>query len=128
MNEEPLPTQSVVSQSLPPPPPGPRSPSSSRLRASLVACSAEGLAAEVVSACFSGAVVTAWGMLLEASPLLLGVLWGLPHFGQMFQLPASWVTTRFGRRRVALISHALARQVTAPIALLPFVDLSFEAK
>jgi MFS family permease len=126
MNETPFPTQSVVSGSLP------RridiSTSESKLRASLVACSAEGLAAEVVAACFGTAIVTAWGVELGASPLLLGVLWGLPHFGQVLQLPASWVTTHFGRRRVALWAHALGRQVTLPIAALPFIDASVGAK
>ncbi|HVH45768.1 MAG TPA: MFS transporter [Labilithrix sp.] len=129
MNEAPLPTQSVLTRSLPPPPPfvdqtrGP-----SRLRTSLAACSAEGLAAEVVGACFGNAVVTAWGVAVGASPLLLGVLWGLPHFGQVFQLPASWVTSRFGRKRVAVVMHSLARQITLPIAVLPFVDASIDVK
>jgi hypothetical protein len=96
----------------------------SKLRSSLVACSAEGLVSEVVGACFGPAVVAAWGVELGASPLLLGVLWGLPHFGQVFQLPASWVTSFWGRKRVAVVVQALARQVTLPIAVLPFVDLS----
>jgi MFS family permease len=102
--------------------------SPSRLRRSLEACCAEGIAAEIVSACFSGAVVTAWGLELGASPVLLGVLWGLPHFGQLFQIPASWVTTRFGRRRVAVVAHAIARQITLPLAALPFVGLPIDAK
>lgn len=129
MNEAPLPAQSVVSKSLPPPPPfvvGARG--RSKLRASLEACSAEGLVAEVVGACFSSAVVTAWGLFFHVSPLFLGVLWGLPHFGQIFQLPASWITSRFGRKRIAVLMHALARQVTAPIAVLPFVDLPTDTK
>ncbi len=130
MNEAPFPTQSVVSQSLPPPAPflEERPRSQSKLRASLAACSAEGLAAEVVAASFSGAVVTAWGLELSASPVLLGVLWGLPYFGQLLQVPAAWVTTRFGRRRVAIVMHSLARQITLPIAALPFVDLTVDAK
>lgn len=129
MLEAPLPTQSVVSKSLPPPAPLASRPGApSKLRASLVACSAEGLVAEIVGACLSGAVVTAWGLLFDASPLLLGVLWGLPHVGQILQLPASWVTTRFGRRRVAIAMHALARQVTAPIALLPFLHVTTDVK
>jgi len=130
MNEAPLPTQSVVSQSLSPPAPSldARARSRGKLRSSLAACSAEGLAAEVVAACFSGAVVTAWGFELGASPVLLGVLWGLPHFGQVFQIPASWVTSRFGRRRVAIVMHSLGRQITLPIAVLPFVDLSIDVK
>jgi MFS family permease len=99
-----------------------------RLRSSLAACNAEGVAAEIVGVCFGPAVIAAWGLELGASPLLLGVLWGLPHFGQVFQLPAAWVTTFFGRKRVAVIVQALARQVTLPIAVLPFVDLSIDAK
>lgn len=128
MNETPFPTQSVVSRSLPPPPPVETQPSPSKLRASLAACSGEGLAAEVVAACFGTPVVTAWALELGASPLLLGVLWGLPHFGQVLQLPASWVTTHFGRKRVAVWAHALARQVTLPIAVLPFIDVAIETK
>ncbi|MBX3213489.1 MAG: MFS transporter [Labilithrix sp.] len=102
--------------------------SAEALRRSLAACTAEGLAAEVVGACFGPAVVTAWGIELGASPLLLGVLWGLPHFGHVFQLPAAWVTSWFGRKRVAVAVQALARQVTLPIAALPFVDLSIDTK
>jgi hypothetical protein len=102
--------------------------SAKRLRTSLAACSAEGLAAEIVSVCFGPAVIAAWGLELGASPLLLGVLWGLPHFGQVFQLPAAWVTTIFGRKRVAVTLQALARQVTLPIAALPFVDVSIDTK
>lgn len=102
--------------------------SPTRLRASLSACSAEGLAAEVVGACFGPAVVTAWGLELGASPVLLGVLWGLPHFGQVFHIPAAWVTTLFGRKRVAVAVQAVARQITLPIAALPFVDISLDAK
>ena len=82
-----------------------------RLRRSLAACSAEGVAAEIVGACFGPAVVTAWGLELGASPLLLAVLWSVPHFGQIFQLPAAWVTTFFGRKRVAVSVQALARHV-----------------
>src|SRR6187551_1367250 len=120
MNEAPLPAQS----SLPPALPYlPRALDARSLRASLSACSAEGLAAEVVGACFGNAVLTAWAVELGASPLLLGVLWGLPYFGQIFQVPAVWVTARLGRKRAAVFTHSLARQVTLPIAALPFLDV-----
>jgi MFS family permease len=98
------------------------------LRASLEACTAEGLAAEIVGACFGNAVLTAWAVELGASPLLLGVLWGLPYFGQVFQLPALWLTSHLGRKRTSVLTHALGRQVTLPIAVLPFVDVSVDVK
>jgi MFS family permease len=99
-----------------------------RLRRSLVACSAEGLAAEVVSACFGPAVVAAWGIELGASPLLLAALWSVPQLSQLFMLPAAWVTTAFGRKRVAVAAQALARQITLPLAVLPLFDFTIEVK
>ncbi len=127
MDEAPLPAQSSLPGSLAPPSATVATPSSS-LRASLRACTAEGLAAEVVGACFSGAVLTAWAVQLGASPVLLGVLWGLPHVGQVFQIPALWVTSHLGRKRAAVVLHAVARQATLPIAVLPFVDVSAGGK
>jgi MFS family permease len=129
MNEAPFPTQTTVPHSLPPP--TTRGASTARvslLRNSLQACSGEGLVAEVVGVCFGSTVVTAWGIELGASPLLLSVLWGLPYFGQAFQLPGAWVTSRFGRKRVAVAMNALARQALLPAAALPFVDLAVDAK
>src|SRR5689334_19131573 len=112
MNEAPLPTQSLVPPSLPPPSLDLRTRargrrSSASLRTSLAACSAEGLAAEVVGACLGNAVLTAWAVELGASPLLLGVLWGLPYFGQIFQVPALWITAHLGRKRAAVLTHTL---------------------
>src|SRR3954447_20667100 len=119
MNEAPLPSQSVLRGSLPPPSPrsGARSPTTAPLRASLVACSAEGLAAEMVGACFGNAVLTAWAVELGTNPLVLGALWGLPFIGQIFQAPALWLTAHFGRKRSAVVAHALARQVMLPVAV-----------
>ncbi len=151
MNEAPLPAQSSITPSLPPPSPlvaprpfgarGRSHPASffrrtragralraPSLRRSLAACTAEGLAAEVVGACFGNAVLTAWAVELGASPLLLGVLWGFPFFGQLFQLPALWLTAHLGRKRAAVVTHALARQITLPIAALPFLDVSLDTK
>jgi MFS family permease len=73
-------------------------------------------------------VLTAWAVELGASPLLLGVLWGLPYFGQVLQIPALWVTSRLGKKRAAVLTHAVARQVMLPLAVLPFVDVSIVAK
>jgi hypothetical protein len=129
MNEAPFPTQAAVSRSFPPPPARPPLlPRFSRLRASLAACTGEGLAAEAVSACFGNAVVTAWGIELGASPVVLGALWGLPYFGQVFQLPGAWVTARFGAKRTSVVANAIARQVLLPLAALPFVDVGAAAK
>jgi hypothetical protein len=82
----------------------------------------------VVGACLGNAVLAAWAVELGASPLLLGVLWGLPYFGQIFQVPALWITAHLGRKRAAVLTHSVARQVTLPIAALPFVDLSIDTK
>lgn len=84
--------------------------------------------AEIAAACFGNAVLTAWAVELGASPLLLGVLWGLPYFGQIFQVPALWVTSHLGRKRAAVLTHALARQVTLPIAVVPFLSVSIDTK
>jgi hypothetical protein len=65
---------------------------------------------------------------LGASPLLLGVLWGLPYFGQIFQVPALWLTSHLGRKRATVLTHGLARQVMLPIAVLPFVGVSVDVK
>jgi hypothetical protein len=129
MNEAPFPTQAAVSRSLAPPTPRQApAPRVSRLRASLVACTNEGLVAEAVSACFGNAVLTAWAIELGSDPLLLGALWGLPYFGQLFQLPGAWITARLGRKRAAVLLTGVARQVLLPVAALPFLDLALSAK
>lgn len=129
VNEAPLPTQDTLRGSLPPPSPvAIATARATPLRASLRACTTEGLFAEVVGACFGNAVIAAWAVHLGVSAVLMGALWGLPHFGQILQLPASWVTSRFGRRRVTILAHGLARQITLPIAALPFLPLDTETK
>ena len=73
-------------------------------------------------------MLAAWAVELGASPLLLGVLWGLPYFGQILQAPALWITARFGRKPACVVLHAIARTITLPIAVVPFVDLSLDVK
>jgi len=135
MNEASLPAQSSLPPSLPPPScaavaiaarSSPRA--RSLLRSSLDACTAEGAFAEVVGACFGNAVLAAWAVELGATPLLVGVLWALPFFSHAFQVPAVWVTSWLGRKRAAVVTSSLGRQVTLPIAVLPFVDVSLDAK
>lgn len=93
-------------------------------RTSLKACMAEGAVAEVIAACCGGAALAAWAFQLDASPALIGVLWGLSYFSQLFQLPAAWITSLFGRRRVAIWGHAASRLVLIGLAPLPFLPLS----
>lgn len=88
----------------------------------------EGAFAELVGACAAGGVVTAWALYLDLSPLLIGVLGALPVSAQLVQLPAAWVTHRFGKRRTALWTIALSRQCVLPLAFLPFLPLSSEAR
>ena len=128
MNEAPFPAQTTVPRTLSPPAEIAPAPRVGRLRASLAACSREGVAAEALGACFGNAVLTAWALELGASSLLVGALWGLPYFGQIFQLPGAWITSRFGVKRTAVVFNAIARQVLLPIAALPFVPLGIDAK
>ena len=84
---------------------------------------AEGALAELVAACTSGGVLTAWALYLELPPLLIGVLGALPFSAQLVQLPASWMTRRLGGRRAALWTIGVGRQCVLPLAVLPFARL-----
>jgi MFS family permease len=96
----------------------------SRLRRSLRACTAEGLVAEVVSACAGGAVLTGWAIHLHASAFLTGLVVALPQLAQVLQLPAAWSTALFGHRRAAVLLVGASRQVLLPLVLLPFLHVS----
>ena len=91
------------------------------LRRSLRASVAEGIAAEVVASCSSGAVLTGWALLLGGSPALVGLLGALPFVAQLAQIPAARLVERFGPRRVALVSVALSREAFLPLVALPFL-------
>jgi MFS family permease len=84
----------------------------------------EGALAEVVGACTSGGVLTAWALYLELPPLLIGVLGALPFSAQLVQLPAAWCTRRFGSRRAALWTIGISRQCVLPLACLPLIPIS----
>src|SRR6516165_3368132 len=82
----------------------------SRVRRSLRASCAEGVFAELFSACAGPTVLTAWALHLRATPLEVGFVAALPQLAQAVQLPAAWATALFGRRRVAIVTIALSRQ------------------
>ena len=88
----------------------------------------EGALAELVAACTSGGVLTAWALYLELPPFLIGVLGALPFTAQLVQLPAAWCTRRLGGRRAALWTIGISRQSVLPLAILPFLPLSLGAK
>lgn len=89
---------------------------------------AEGAIAEIIAACCGGAALAAWAFQLGASPTLIGVLWGLSYFSQLLQLPAAWITSLFGRRRVSIWGHAASRLVLLCLVPLPFLALSAAVK
>ncbi len=99
-----------------------------RLRRSLRASVAEGVVAEWVMACAGGAVITGWALHLGLGPLGVGLLGALPFLAQLMQLPGAYLTSRFGARRMALITVALSRQAFLPLVVLPFVPISIEWK
>lgn len=95
----------------------------SRLRRSLAACTAEGATAEVVAACCGGAAVTGWALHLGLAPKLVGLLGALPVAAHLLQPVGAVCTARFGPRRTALVTIAVARQAFLPLALLPWLPL-----
>ena len=88
----------------------------------------EGLVAEVVSACSSGAVLTAWALYLGLPEGLVAALAALPACAQLVQLPAAWLTSSRGARKVAIWSVSLSRQVLLPLAVLPLLGLPLGAQ
>jgi MFS family permease len=89
---------------------------------------AEGALAELVVACTSGGVLTAWALYLELPPMLIGVLGALPFTAQLVHLPASWFTRRIGGRTAALWTIGVSRQCVLPLAVLPFLPLGQDVK
>jgi len=95
-----------------------------RLRLSLKASVAEGMFAEVFTACVGATALTAWALALKLGPFLVGVMTSLPFLAQFVQFPAAWLTSLFGHRRVALTVVLLSRLVILPLAVLPWLPLS----
>jgi MFS family permease len=95
-----------------------------RLRRSLHASTAEGVVAEVFSACTGGAAITAWALHLGCGTAVLGLLGALPFVAHVLQLPAAELTRRLGPRRVAVCAVAISRQAFLPLAILPALPTS----
>ncbi len=79
-------------------------------------------------ACAGGAIITGWALYLGCSPFLVGLLGALPFLAQLMQLPGAWLTSRFGARRMALLTVAFSRQAFLPLVVLPFLPVSPEVK
>lgn len=70
----------------------------------------------------SGAAMTQFSRELGLPDAGFGVLGALPFLGTLFQLPASWVQERFGRRKPwFILTLGLSRVLWIVIALLPWV-------
>jgi MFS family permease len=104
------------------------SPPAPSLRGSLRACTAEGVAAEVVAGCTGSAVATAWALHLGGGAAAVALLGALPFLAQVGQLPAAWLTARLGARRAALWTVALSRQAFLPLVALPWLPLARETQ
>src|SRR5439155_17002908 len=102
-------------------PPVPTTRSLSRLRRSLRISIAEGMLAEVVAAASTGAVITGWAVLLGCSAFQVGLVAALPYLSQMVQLPSAWISSAFGRRRVAVAAVTAQRGLLLLLAPLPFL-------
>lgn len=111
-------------------PPGPASspdhdgPGDPRLARSLASSTAEGVCAEVVNAAAGGATLTAWAIHVGFGPVGIGALGALPYLSLLVHLPAAWITSARGHRRVALWAVALSRQAYLPLAALPLLGTS----
>ena len=107
------------------PPPGLRSGRvrGAKLRASFRASYGEGAAAELVSACTGGTVLTAWALQLGATPFVIGLLGALPLAAQVLHLPSAFLTQRLGPKPVAIAAIGASRMAWLPLVAMPFVAL-----
>src|SRR6267143_7219230 len=95
----------------------------SAVRRSLRISVAEGVIAELVTACASGGAITAWALYLGLTPVLVGVLGALPFAAQLVQIPSAWLTRVHGSRRTALWTIGISRQLPLLLAVLPWVPV-----
>jgi MFS family permease len=94
-----------------------------RLRKSLRLSTVDGLFSEVIVAFTQGSVLTAWTLFVGGGTFLVGLLAAMPYLSQLFHLPAAWVTSMFGRRRVTFWSVLIQRQAYWLLVPLPFLGL-----
>jgi MFS family permease len=80
----------------------------------------------VVGACCGSAALTGWALHLGLGAALVGLVGALPVVAQVLQLAGAFFTARFGHRRTALVSVALARQAFLPLAFLPWLPIGLE--
>ena len=76
------------------------------------------------AACAGGAVLTGWALYLGASAVTIGLLTALPVAAQVVQLPAAWLTQRFGAKRLAVAAISASRLVWLPLIAVPFIHLA----
>ena len=69
-------------------------------------------------------MLTGWALYLGASAVTIGLLTAMPVAAQIVQLPAAWLTQRFGAKRLAIAAIAASRFVWLPLIAIPFVDLT----
>lgn len=86
------------------------------------------MVAEIITACVGGAMITAWGLHLNCSPALIGILNSLNFMSQFVQFPAAWLTSTFGHRRICISIVTLSRFSLLGLALLPLLPLSLHGK
>lgn len=84
----------------------------------------EGGVAELWAVLTTGAVLTAWALYAGAGPFAIAGLQAIGTGGQILHGPAGFITSRFGRRRVALFALPAARLVWLPLAFAAFAGVS----
>src|SRR5262245_61459208 len=94
-----------------------------RLRPSLRASLLEAAIAEIFAACAGGAALTAWALRLGASPAAIGLLGALPLACNVLNVPAAWLTSVVGRKRLAIAAIGASRLVYLPLVAFPFLSL-----
>jgi hypothetical protein len=80
--------------------------------------------AECITAFTGGAVTTAWGLHLGCSPAAVGWLAALPSVVQPVQLPAAWLTARWGARKTCLSLVGASRAALLLLAVVPLLPAS----
>jgi MFS family permease len=99
-----------------------------KLRRSLHTSIIEGALAELIGACATGGVTTAWALYLGLSTSVVALLGALPVTALLVQPATGTLSRRLGNRTFALWATALARQCVLPLVFLPFLPLPQRAR